>query len=339
MGKMRSYLVSRFYQSFFVLFLPLFFIVSLVYFVKIASLTSKISLTFMELLEFYAYTVPDIIFYTLPLSFVAATANSISALSQNYTLISLHAMGISSSKIVRFFIPSAILFSLLLLSISFFVMPTAKQLLASLKYEKSKNAILNISAGRLGQKFNNFYIYAKDGSSSDLKNIVIYSRVKDSKEQFFAAKSGGVREKESLPSLFLKNGYGYTYENRNLKEVRYKMLELFENANAKQISFQSIREYWAQAKSDKRRLGRVLFFLFVSLIPLLGIYPSAAFSMKNPRYEQTHAFWVTLLSLLLFYIVASQLEKRAIMTLFVLVLISSFGVGIWLFKQKVARFF
>ena len=120
MVNVRGYISSNFTKGFLTIFLPFFLIISLVYLVKISSLTAKIQITFGELITLYAYSVPDIIFYTLPLSFVAALANVLMKLSQDNELIALYALGLKANKVLRSLLLLGVLFSLLLASISFF---------------------------------------------------------------------------------------------------------------------------------------------------------------------------------------------------------------------------
>ncbi len=228
MVNIKGYISSNFTKSFLTIFLPFFMIISLVYLVKISALTATIQITFGELLLLYSYSVPDIIFYTLPLSFITALANVLTKLSQDNELIALYALGFQSRKIVNSVLLLGLLFSLLLLSISFLAMPLSKQFYKSFKEEKLAQAKLNIVAGKLGQKFGNYYIYVKEKNKDTLNNIVIYNRTDKNEEQFFSSKSGQIRNKENVISLLLNEGYGYTYSETKLQQIQYKTLEVYD---------------------------------------------------------------------------------------------------------------
>ena len=96
MVNVRGYISSNFTKSFLTIFLPFFIIISLVFLVRISALTSKIQINIEELFFLYSYSIPAIIFYTLPLSFVAALANVLINLSQGNELIALYALGLNS---------------------------------------------------------------------------------------------------------------------------------------------------------------------------------------------------------------------------------------------------
>jgi lipopolysaccharide export system permease protein len=340
MVNIRGYITTNFTKSFLTIFLPFFLIISLVYLVKIAALTSQIKITFMELLTLYSYSVPDIIFYTLPLSFIAALANVLVKLSTDNELIALYALGLKSSRILHSLFVVSILFSLLLLTISFLAMPMSKQLYKSFKQEKKAEAKLNIVPGKLGQKFGEYYIYVKEKQDDEtFIDIVIYNRSDMNNEQFFAAKKGHLNKTKGRTSLLLNNGYGYTYSSDTLQQAKYKTLEAFDTSKKQVYHFEDTIAYWKKADQDKKIRHRLFFFLFISLIPVLALYFVAAFSMINPRYQSNHSFIVIFFTTLMLYLLASSLEKWGNISLVSAALVITFGGGYALFQKRVARYF
>ena len=336
----RGYITTNFTKSFLTIFLPFFLIISLVYLVKISALTAQIKLTFTELLTLFSYSVPDIIFYTLPLSFIAALANVLLKLSTDNELIALYALGLNANRILRSLFMISLLFSILLLTISFLAMPMSKQLYKSFKEEKKNEAKLNIVPGKLGQKFGEYYVYVKEKNEDDtFKDLVIYNRTNMSNEQFFAAKHGKLNKHLGQTSLLLQDGYGYTYTKESLQQAQYKSLEAFDTTKPQNFHFEDILVYWEKAPHDKRIMHRLLFFLFVSLIPLLSVYLVAAFSMINPRYQSNHSFTVIFGTTMLLYLIASSLEKWGNMTMLIVAILITLAGGIFLFQKRVARYF
>ncbi len=339
MADIKRYLSSNFAKTFLSIFLPFYMIISLIYLVKISALTAQIQLTFVELLKLYSYSVPDILFYTLPLSFVAAVANTLARLSQDNELIALYALGLKAGHTLKSLWLLALLFSLLLLTISFLAMPLSKQFYKSFKVSKKNEAKLNIAAGKLGQKFGDYYIYVKKEENGKFKDLVIYNRTDKNREQFFASKRGQINHAHNTSSLLLENGYGYTYSKENLQQVQYRSLEVFDTAERGNFHFQNIVDYWMQMKTNTKILHRTLFFILASLIPLLSLYLVAAFTMINPRYQTNHAFLVTFGAALLLYMTASTLEKYGTVVWLFVAIFSIFLLGRWLFNLRVARYF
>lgn len=314
-------------------------IISLVYLVKISALTAKIQITFGELLLLYSYSIPDIIFYTLPLSFITALANVLTKLSQDNELIALYALGLQSKKVLSSLLLLGLLFSLLLLSISFLAMPLSKQFYKSFKEEKMAEAKLNIVAGKLGQKFGNYYIYVKEKNEDLLNDIVIYNRTDKAKEQFFSSQTGQIHNKENVISLLLNEGYGYTYSETKLQQVQYKTLEVYDSTKKNGFKFEDIAGYWSQAKTDIGLMHRILFFIFISLIPALSVYPVASFSMINPRYDSNRSFVVIFATTLLLYVIATSLNKWGTPLILVSTVIVLAILGQQLFAKRVAKYF
>ena len=339
MVSVKKFISSNFTKTFLTIFLPIFLIISLIYLVKISSLTSKIQLSFGEIFQLYSYSIPDIIFYTLPVSFIIALANVLLKLSQSNELIALYALGMNSHKILRSFLLLGILFSLLLATISFLGMPLSKQLLKEFKSSKKAEAKLNIVAGKLGQKFGNYYIYVKENKKDTFKDVVIYNRTKKDEEQFFSSQEGKVNKVNNITSLLLRDGYGYTYNKDKLQQAKYKSLEVYDTPKNKAFHFEDIVSHWSKASTNLKMLHRVLFFIFVSLIPLLSVYFVAAFTMINPRYQTGYSFLVMSLTTLGLYIVASSLEKWGTFPLLFVVILMVLLLGIWVFKKRVIRYF
>ncbi|HIQ28801.1 MAG TPA: LptF/LptG family permease [Sulfurovum sp.] len=339
MVNVKGYISSNFTKAFLTIFLPFFLIISLVYLVKIASLTSKIQISFVELLTLYSYSVPDIIFYTLPLSFIAALANVLVKLSQDNELIALYALGLKSNKVLKPLLLLGLLFSLLLAVISFLAMPLSKQLYKEFKTSKQAEAKLNIVAGKLGQKFGNYYIYVKKNKDGIFHDIVIYNRTHKNEEQFFASQEGKLNKNNGITSLLLNDGYGYTYTEEKLQQAKYKSLEVYDTTKTKAFNFEAIVVFWSKAITDIRMLRRILFFIFVSLIPLLSVYLVAAFTMINPRYQSNHSFLVIFVTTLSLYMLASSLEKWGTFPILLITIIAIFFLGKRLFNTRVARYF
>ena len=340
MVNVRGYISSNFTKSFLMIFLPFFLIISLVFFVRISALTSKIQINFAELILLYSYSIPEIIFYTIPLSFVAALANVLINLSQSNELIALYALGLKSKKILSSLLLLGLLFSLLLATISFLAMPLSKQFYKAFKEEKRNEAKLNIVPGELGQKFGDYYMYVKEKTDDTFHDIVIYNRTNKADEQFFSSQMGQINHNENVTSLLLHKGYGYTYTKTKLQQAEYETMEIFDRSQSKGFQFKSIISYWSEGEeSSKKIMHRILFYIFISLIPLLSVYLVASFTMINPRYQQNHSFLVIFITTLFFYIIGSSLEKWGTPLILILSIIIVAILGQWLFKKRVSKYF
>ncbi len=337
MGRVRWYIVSNFFRTFLTLFIPLFFVISLVHVVKIAALTHKIEIDLAELLEMFSYFIPTILFYTLPISFIAAVSSMFFRLSMDNELVALFALGIQSGYIVRIIGYIALTLSVILLFLSLLVMPQSKHLFNQFKNNKLKEARLNIIPNQLGQKFGNFYIYLKSKNENDLKDIVVYNRDKEGNNQIFIATQGKIINQNGLFWLELYQGKGYTYDHDTLKEIEYAKMSIFDSVEFDKINFKNSMLYWGEANEGVKR--QLFVMIFTSLIPILSLYIVVSFSIINPRYQNNRSFLVISLNATIFYLTATIIKREGIEVYFALAILASIAASAYLFKKRIGNFY
>jgi len=339
MVNIRGYISVNFTKSFLTIFIPFFFIISLIYLVQISLLTAKIQITFPELLQLFSYYIPAIIFYALPISFIASVATVLLRLSADNELIALFSLGYPSHKIMRPLLFIAFLFSILLFVISFGAMPQSKQLYASFKHIKKEEMAFNVIPKELGQKFGKHYIYMEGEKENLYQNMVIFSQDRNESNQIFVAHNGDIDKKNGIFSLTLFNGRGYTFKPKTIQQIDYEKLKVYDTLSRTKYQVEPIKDYWQKARTDKKRERRLLFFLFVTLMPILSLFIIASFSIINPRYQKNRSFVIIGTITLSFYTIASILEKMGTVTIFIATIIFILIVGYLLFRKSVMKFF
>ena len=198
MDKTRQFITGNFIRNYLLIFLPFFLIVSLVFIVRISVLSSKISLSGWELVELYSFFLPEIIFFTIPLSFIAAIVNTFTKLSEDNELTAIFALGFRPYKILSFLLPSAILFSAILVVVSIMIYPHMKQKLAIFKQQKLAEATFNIEPKKLSQNFGNFHIFVEEKQKNgEYKGVVLFNNKDGKNYQIFIAKKGKVENNDS----------------------------------------------------------------------------------------------------------------------------------------------
>lgn len=339
MVSIKSYLLSNFTKSFLTVFLPFFLIVSLIFLVRIARLTSTVQMEFYELATLYSFYLPDIFFYTIPISFIAAITNLFIRLSQDNELIALYSVGLKSKEIVNYLLTISLLFSTLLLTISLLIVPISKQSKNAFIMSKKSSTNINIVPGETGQKFGSFYIYAEDKVDNDLKNVIIYNRSDRTNEQFFAATNGHMNTQHNITSLVLNDGFGYTYNTNSLQQADYDELEVFQNAKSQDFIFENLISYWLKVLDHEKHLHKLLFNIFVSLIPILSLFLVASFTIINPRYQKARSFIIIFSTTILLYFIASSLQKFGTVTMLASSIVTIIIVGKIMFRRNVTRYF
>ena len=333
------YISKNFQSSFFTIFLPLFFIGSLVFIIKISSLTASIQISFVEMMQLFSYNLPSIFFYTLPISFLVAIVMTLLRLSNDNELMALFALGTNAKFILYRLYFIATLFSIILLILSLGLMPKTEQQFKAFKHEKTSQAQLNITPSRLGQKFGDLFIYVKSKEGNTMKDIVIYNKDKEHSDQLFIAKRANFENKDSVVTLTLKDGSGYTFSQDAVKEIQYENMQVFQNLNSDAFTYNNIVEYWIKLSLKPNKRSKIFFFIFTSLIPLMALAIITSFSIINPRYQKNYAYHILGLTTIGLYGTATALKTNGTIPLLLLSIVLFFSLGLFLYKRYVLRFF
>ncbi len=105
------------------------------------------------------------------------------------------------------------------------------------------------------------------------------------------------------------------------------------------LNLKTLKLLESDLKNDVKFMKKILFFTFVSFIPLLSVYLVAAFTMINPRYQKNHSFIVIFLTTILLYLIASSLQKWGTPLALFISIIFVAALGRWLFAKRVAKYF
>ena len=119
MNKLEKYLINNLSTLFLSIFLSLFAIASVVFLIKLATYTAVIQLTIFEMFKLYLFVLPQILFYTLPITFFIAAALSIFRLSNDNEIVILFALGIHPKFLLKTLFKPAFLLTILLFLVTF----------------------------------------------------------------------------------------------------------------------------------------------------------------------------------------------------------------------------
>jgi lipopolysaccharide export system permease protein len=341
MGRTRRYILGTFAKNYLLVFLPFLLIVSIVFVIQLSVLSSRVNIGFGELAELFGFMLPEIFFYTIPFSLIAALANTFTRFSEENEFIALFSLGHTPGKVLKSFLPTLTLFSLLLLTLSVMLYPQMKQKINHFKSQKIAEATLNIAPNKLSQSFGNFHVFveAKREDGDGYLNMVLFNKEKKGKYQLFIAKEGTVENDGKRFTLILKEGTGETSDAKKVETLDYRELHLFQYPRSSYENFLTSWEYWQEAKTQKKRRGKLLYLIFVSLSPLLGFGLLASMTFFNPRYQRSLSTFVIFVVALAIYIPAAILQKTGSIPLFILLLVGMIALGYYLVRRKILRHF
>jgi lipopolysaccharide export system permease protein len=300
--KLKQYLYSQLAITFFPIFLGLYFITSIIFLVKIASLTSIITINFLELFTLYSYVIPQILFYTMPISFFISLVITLSKLSSEYELTVITSFGLNPQKILKIFLPLTLVLSSALLVVSVGLIPKTKFLTKQFLEAKTKEANFNIKASEFGQKFGDWLIYIKSKEDKVYNEIKLFKTEKG-KEQFILSKTAVLDNDQGDLSFKLNEGKAFYIDESELSQINFKSMYINDSISGSKIGiFTSTYAYWKDRLSKGRDIDDLTFFVLTSLFPVLSLFLVITFGYFNPRYEKNRAVSYSLVSVVLYYV-------------------------------------
>ncbi len=300
--KLKQYLYSQLAITFFPIFLGLYFITSIVFLVKIASLTSIITINFLELFTLYSYVIPQILFYTMPISFFISLVITLSKLSSEYELTVITSFGLNPVKILKIFLPLTLVLSAALLVVSVGLIPKTKFLTKQFLDAKTKEANFNIKASEFGQKFGDWLIYIKSKEDKTYNEVKLFKTEKG-KEQFILSKTAVLSNDKGDLSFKLNTGKAFYIDESEVNQINFNSMYINDSiAGSKLGVFTTSYAYWKDRLQRNIDIDDLSFFILTSLFPVLSLFLVITFGYFNPRYEKNRAVSYSLVSVVLYYV-------------------------------------
>ena len=337
MRKIKKFIIGEFTKNFTMVFLPFLSILSIIYVIRIASFSQRINVNAHEMLELFMLFLPDILFYTLPVSFVVAVGATLLKLSNSNELIALFSYSLTPTRLLRFFVAPAILFSLLLLLLSMLLIPRSTFKFKQLKAQKIQDAQLSVEANKLGQKFGDYIFFTEKKDHENLEHVVLFTRTKHKEKIIFIAKRGKIENKDGVFRLDLIDGNGDTFSPEKIKSLKYSQMSLFhylKNRHSK-----TKEQGWKNIKKNKKLMASFTYNFFISLSPLLSLFLVAGLSIINPRYQKISIYTVSAIILIVIYALGSTLKNSGTPLMLALSMISLVLVGYTVFNKRVKSIF
>ncbi|WP_141046777.1 LptF/LptG family permease [Aliarcobacter cryaerophilus] len=311
--RLSNYLHSQLAISFFPIFLGLFFITSVIFLVKIVSLTSVIKMNFIELFSLYLYTVPQILLFTLPISYFLSLVISISKLSSEYEMTVITSFGVGPLNIVKKLLPITLLISIALLVITLGLIPKAKYLMNSFIDYKKNEANFNIKESEFGQKFGDWLIFIEKKEDNIYKNVKLFKK-ENNKEELIVSETAILENKKGNLTFKLFNGKIFIIDDSELNEIDFETMYINEIVNNQQILvFSTSLNYWILSLEYNLDNDSFVFFILTSIFPLISLFLVVTFGYFNPRYEKNRAVAYSIGAVILYYVLIKYIGDRLLL--------------------------
>ncbi len=301
MHKLKRYIIKNFTLLFLSIFLPLFSIASVIFMIKLATYTAIIQLTFGEMVKLYLFVLPEILFYTLPVTFFVSATLTLFRLSNDNEMIVIFALGIHPNFILKTLLKPAILLTILL-SFDFFVLfPHATVLSSNFVSYKKSEAKFNIKASEFGNNFGNWLLYVghnnADGSFGD---VFLFNKEKEH-EILLGANKAQVINQNGILKLKLTSGKGYSYTSDTLSQINYQTIVINDMMKTDLTTYRKPLDYWLS--SDRAESKRHMFItdVLLSLFPLLSLFLAVALGIVHARHQKSYVYMALFIAIVLYY--------------------------------------
>ncbi len=300
--KLKQYLHSQLAITFFPIFLGLFFIISFIFLVKIAALTSIITLDFAELFTLFAYAIPQIIFFTMPISFFLSLVICLAKLAGEYELTVITSFGLNPVNVLKIFAPVTLLLSAMLLVISVGLIPKTKFLTKQFLDKKKKEANFNIKPSQFGQKFGDWLIYI-DGKDDKVYDQVKLFKTEKKEDQFIVSQTAILDNENGSLSFRLIDGKAFVVNEKEFNQIDFKSMYINDSISDSKLGiFTDSYSFWKENIKKNIDIDDLTFYVLTSLFPLISLFLVITFGYFNPRYEKNRAVFYSLVSVVLYYV-------------------------------------
>lgn len=339
MDKLRSYIIRHFSLLFFSIFMPLFAIASIIFLVKLATFTSVIQLSLGEMFKLYLFILPEIFFYTLPVTFFVAAALSIYKLSTDNETVVLFALGIKPDFIFKTLFKPAMLLALLMIFDFFVMFPHASVLSNNFYRYKKSEAKFNLSASEFGHNFGDWLLYiGKDDDKQGYGDVFLFHK-EEKEEILIGAKHAQVHNEGGVLRLKLTQGEGYSYTDSTLSQIDFDSMFINDMMRTDLREYHTTLDFWLDPDRREQKIGMFITDILLSLFPVMSLYLVLTISIVHARHQKSHIYVYLFLSLLIYYGATIGLQKVLGFYTIPLVLGTWFIVTYTLYRRTIlARF-
>jgi len=339
MKQLQKYLINNLSVLFFSIFMPLFAIASVIFMIKLATYTAIIQLSIVEMLKLYMFILPDLLFYTMPISFFVASALSLYKLSNDNEMIILFSLGIHPSKILKILLKPAMLLSLLLFTISFVIIPHTTILSKNFIQNKKSEAKFNLSASEYGHKFGKWLLYVgKDNNKKSYSDVFLFKKDKD-EEIIIISKKAEILNSSNILQMKLTNGQAYTYSKEKFSQLDFKTMFINDSLSNNLIKYETPLQYWFSDIDKEKKKKWIIIYSILCLFPICIVFLSLVFGIVHTRHQKSYIYLYLFLTTIIYYGLTIGLYKNLGYLTIPLVLGSFSFISYLTYRKKVVTKF
>jgi lipopolysaccharide export system permease protein len=273
-----------------------------------ATYTAVIQLSLLEMGKLFFFMLPELLFYTLPISFFIAATLALFKLSNDNEIVVLFALGIRPKVILKTLLFPALFLSIVMLFNFFVLFPHAKVLSNNFISYKKSEAKFNLSASEFGHKFGEWLLYiGKDNQNETYSDVILFNK-KQNEEVIIGAKKAEIINDSGILRLKLTDGEGYSYSEEKFTQIDFETMFINDTMKTDLDEYQTPMEYWfpkePSIKTQKRLITNALFSIF----PILSLFLIASIGIVHVRHQKGKVYLFLFLSIIIYDALAVALQ-------------------------------
>jgi lipopolysaccharide export system permease protein len=312
MNRLEKYIISNLSSLFLSIFSALFAIASVIFLIKLATYTAVIQLSILEMTKLYLFILPEILFYTLPISFFIAATLSLYRLSNDNEIVVIFALGIHPRFILKTLFKPALLLSMLLFFNYLVLFPHTTVLSSNFLYYKKSEAKFNLSASEFGHKFGDWLLYLSSSDGNGTYGDVFLFNKNKKEEILISAKNAQVINDSGILRLKLTQGEGYSYSKESFSQINFETMYINDTMSTKIIQYRDAIDYWRSDEKKKKKRAMLITNTLLSLFPLISLFLVVSLGVIHVRHKQSMVYLYLFLAILMFYGATLGLQKALV---------------------------
>ncbi|MDF1879126.1 LptF/LptG family permease [Sulfurimonas sp. SAG-AH-194-C20] len=301
MNRLRYYITANLSTLFISIFLPLFAIASVILFIKLATYTAVIQLSVWEMTKLYIFRLPEILFYTLPVTFFIAAALSLLKLSNDNEIVVIFALGIKPSYIIKTLLKPALLLSMVLMLDFFILFPHATVLSSNFVSYKKSEAKFNLAASEFGNSFGDWLLYlGKKESDGSFSKVFLFNK-KEKEEILIAAKRAKLLNDSGILRLKLFQGEGYSYSKEKFTQINFETMLINDTMKTNMRTYKKPLDFWLSNNRAKEKKQMLITDFLLSIFPIINLFLVVSLGIVHARHGKSQIYFYLFVSIVLYY--------------------------------------
>jgi lipopolysaccharide export system permease protein len=305
----RNYILANFTSIFISMFMPLFVIATVIFLIKLATYTAVIQLSIAEMTKLYIFVLPEILFYTLPITFFIAATLTLLRLSNENELIVLFSLGIKPGFIIKTLFKPAMILTTLLIFDFFILFPHAKVLSHNFISYKKSEAKFNLAANEYGNSFGEWLLYLGTKENDNLYGDVFLFNKNKEEEILISAKKAELENDSGVLKLKLTKGEGYSYSKKKFTQINFDTMTINNTMKTNLTHYNKPLDYWISVEDAKYKRNRFITNLLLSLFPIISLYIIASIGIVQERHQKSNVYAYLFISILIYYAFTLKLQS------------------------------